>query len=251
MRSTLALLALAAGGAAAEVDALPPIWEASCIFHHAFSGPAPLVAREVAFDCDPDGAVADGFLGAGWQVNDQRGGLHLRGPALERSPPLTVMAWWRLADQSLATWTTSLLGLAGHGRIEFFVRDGGRDGWCGLTQPTGVFQVYVPGIANINDIWGYAPLGLARPPAGWHHVAMVAGRQSVDVLWDGALAQHYGLKGRALAAGDLRSASIGPLWPGHTILVVDEVIALDRAAPADEIADYVRAARALRERSGR
>jgi hypothetical protein len=136
-----------------------------------------------------------------------------------------------------------LLTLSGGGMVSNFVR--GRGEWCGLGEPTYVIQIYnYEGIANVNGIWhGNAWM----EPQVWHHVAMVfANATDVTVYWDGSPRSHHAIKGRPFNVRDGGTLEIGPDWLFHP-MTLDDVMVLDRALTAAEVAAYVQAVQRLRE----
>jgi hypothetical protein len=131
----------------------------------------------------------------------------------------------------------------GRGIVSNFVR--GKGDWCGLAEPRFVFQVvYYEGIPDINGIWhGDAWV----EPAIWHHAAMVfSNAAEVDVYWDGVRRSHYAIKGRPFRAADGGAVEIGPNWLFHP-MTLDDLMVVDRALSANEIAAYVLAVQRLRQ----
>jgi hypothetical protein len=234
--------------AASEFLYLPPAWENRVVFYQAFEQGVNkpeiniLGARiQGAVTAPAEGLAGRGYTAPNYNVNQTP--LSLITPGLSAHRPLTLMCWWRLDAPMAETTCFSLLGLSGSGFIASFVR--GKGDWCGLTQPTCISQVYnFPGIANHNNPWG----GRAWfAPGEWHHVAItVAGAQQVAIYWDGRLRETILIKGRLLREGDTSRADIGTSWLYHP-MTLDDLIVVDRALTADEIADYVLAIRSLRD----
>lgn len=234
--------------AAGDFLYLPPDWADRVVFYHAFEQGVdkPEINTLGARVRGSATAPAEGLTGRGYAAPNQyakQTPLSLFSPGLSAHRPLTLMYWWRLDAPMTEGTCFSLLSLAGSGFIANFVR--GKGDWCGLAQPTYISQVYnFPGIANRNMPWG----GRAWfEPGAWHHVALtVAGAQQVAIYWDGRLRETILLKGRLLREGDTGRADVGANWLYHP-MTLDDLIVVDRALTAGEIADYVLAARRLRE----
>jgi hypothetical protein len=248
-------VALAVAAAAATADDgrasaclyLPPWLEDRVVYYHPFEGDlrSPMVNLIGAETVVLRGTAAPGLAGTGLQdpqPGNSAGPVSLRSPALTPSRPLTLSLWWRLDAPMAAESCFHLLTLSGGGMVSNFVR--GQGEWCALREPTYVLQVYnYEGIANINGIWhGNAWV----EPQVWHHVAMVFGNASeVDVYWDGILRSHYAIKGRAFGVRDGGTLDVGPNWLFHP-MTLDDLMVLDRALSAEEVAAYVLAVRQLR-----
>jgi len=71
----------------------------------------------------------------------------------------------------------------------------------------------------------------------------VANASEVRVYRDGAIQETILPKGRPFRENEVHTATIGSR--GHP-MTVDELLVLDRALTADELAEYVTAARSLR-----
>jgi len=252
--STLLATALAAPAAeppeatgdAAACLYVPPWLEDRVVYYLPFEGDlkTPRVNRVDLETVLSRGSPAPGLTGTGLQdpkPANSAGPVSLRGSALTPSRPLTLSLWWRLDAPMTAETCFHLLTLQGGGMVSNFVR--GQRAWCGLKASPYVLQVYnYEGIANINGLWhGNAWV----EPQVWHHVAMVFSHAAaVDVYWDGTLRSHYAVRGRPFAAADGGSLEIGPNWLFHP-MTLDDLMVLDRALSADEVAAYVLAVRSL------
>ena len=250
----LAVLALLAALTTAAADTpaagclyLPPWLEDRVVYYQPFLGEpgAPAINRIGVETVVSRGALVPGLAGKGLQdatPAKSAGALLLRSPALSPDRPLTLSLWWRLDAPMAAATCFHLLTLRGErGMLSNFVRGEGE--WCALTEPRFVFQVmYYDGITDVNGIWD----GHAWTEAGvWHHAAMVCRNATeVDIYWDGARRSHHAIKGRPFAARDGGTLEIGPNWLFHP-MTLDEVMVLDRALTADEVAAYVLAVRRL------
>ena len=260
MHTTIRILALAALLSAtaclpaAELPAaaclyLPPWLEDRVVYYQPFEGDpkAPVINRIQAETGVARGTLVPGLAGKGLQdatPAKSAGPVTLRSPALRPDRPLTLSVWWRLDAPLAAETCFHLLTLrGGRGMVANFVR--GKGDWCALTEPRFVFQVvYYEGIPAINGIWhGDAWV----EPAVWHHAAMVfRNAAEVDVYWDGTRRSHYAIKGRPFTVTDGGSVEIGPNWLFHP-MTLDEVMVVDRALSAEEVAAYVLAVQHLRE----
>lgn len=244
---------LFAGTADEGLLLLPPAWDSRVVFYHTFeNGPDQPRINLAEARIETDGAEwADGFTGKGLAARkiERRTGptLRLTSPAFSVHRPFTVMFWWRLDEPMAETSNFALLKIGNHqgrhgGYIANFVR--GKGEWCALKEPTYVSQLYnFPGLTNRNMPWGGR---VWAEPGEWRHTAItVSAARQIDIHWDGRQRESFQAKGRLFAAGDTNALSLGPDWLFHP-MTIDEVIVLDRALAADEIAAYVRAARALR-----
>lgn len=187
-----------------------------------------------------------GFVGAGYTCPNSREGQQdftLRGAALTVQKPLTVMYWFRLDAPMTEITNFSLIRLIGTGYIANFVR--GKGEWCALQYPTSIMQVYnFPGITNRTDPWDKRRVDFVA--GTWHHVAMtVSNAAEIDVYWDGQLRTRHVAKGRSFHDGDVNQALLGCGGLYHP-MTLDDVIVIDRALTADELADYQRACDGMR-----
>lgn len=234
-------------GSAAAWSYIPPWLESGLVYYNPFEGDPrqPPVNRLGAETVIPRGLLAAGLAGAGLQDPRPAGSeplVTLRSAALTPDRPLTLAVWWRLDAPMAAETCFHLLTLSGAGMVSNFVR--GKGEWCALAQPTYVLQVYnYEGIANINEIWrGDAWV----EPQVWHHTAIVFRHAAeVDVYWDGVLRSHHAIRGRSFAAGDGGTLAVGPHWLFHP-MTLDDLVVLDRALSADEVAAYVLAVQRMR-----
>jgi hypothetical protein len=234
---------------------IPPGVEGRVRFYHAFEMGADkpevnLLGAKLSADakgwCDAGltgRGYATGRLAAGKPAGKR--GLTLDGLSIALNRPITVSLWWRLDEPMKADTCFHLIGLHGQqGYISNFVR--GRGQWCALTRPTFVVQVYrFAGISNVNGIYfGHAWMEHAK----WHHAAVtVSAGSQVSVYWDGRARSSFPVKGRLLSGRDLiRTIRLGASWLAHP-MTIDEILILDRAMSAAEIADYVTAVRKLAE----
>ena len=224
---------------------IPPAFEQRVLVYHSFAirPDTPEINRVEARMVTAGGDAGSGLTGPGHHVarSPKGGGLSIRSPALSPHRPLTIAMWWRLEADMLPETCFHLVTVRGGGMVANFVR--GKGQWCALREPRYVFQVhYYKGIRNHNGIWH----GNAWMDAGvWHHVAMtIANAATVRVYWDGRLRSDYSVRGRPFREGDGGTVELGPTWLFHP-MTVDEILILDRALTADEVADYVTAVRRL------
>jgi hypothetical protein len=247
--AALAAPALASPPIPAACLYLPPWLEDRVVYYQPFTGDAktPTINRIGAETLVTRGTLVPGLAGSGLQdakPANSAGLITLRSPALSPDRPLTLALWWRLDAPMVPETCFHLLSLhGGRGIVSNFVR--GKGEWCALTEPRFVFQsVYYEGIPDINGIWD----GSAWVEAGvWHHVAMVCRNAAeVDVYWDGVRRSHHAIKGRPFTAADGGSLEIGPNWLFHP-MTLDDIVIVDRALAADEIAAYVLAVQRLRQ----
>ena len=252
---TRALLAMLLAGAAARPPARTPPAEAFLYIppdladrvrlYHSFSlGPArpeinELRAKVVA---DAKGWADGGLTGKGYRIaqpGSAKRGPEMRDLAIPLSRPVTVSLWWRLDAPMKADSNFALAALhADSGYISNFVR--GKSQWCALQRPTFVIQVYrFGGISNVNGIH----FGDAWVADGvWHHAAVtVSAASQVSVYWDGRPRCGFPVKGRFFSAADVvKTIALGSSWLAHP-MTIDEVLVLDCAMTADQIAAYVTA----------
>ncbi len=167
--------------------------------------------------------------------------LVLSGEALSPHRPLTISFWWALPKDLPADGSFSLFQITGRGIIAAFTR--GKGEWCALKEPAGVLQVYYfPGIQDVNGIYDVDLAKRVDLRAGaWHHTAAVIRQGAIVELYtDGMRVAEIATSGRAfLPADGIRSLRIG----GGVVL--DEVLVLDRALDAENVADYYRGLRRL------
>jgi hypothetical protein len=125
----------------------------------------------------------------------------------------------------------------------------GKGDWCALERPAGVLQVYhFNGIRDVNGIYDYDLLARLDLKAGvWHHTALTfSGGAVVNLYTDGVPTFKIHLKGHSFTEADaIHELFIGsrhgtPTW-------VDEAMIHQRMLTADEIGDYVRVVRQMRE----
>jgi len=229
---------------------LPPDLANRVVFYHSFAkglktpdlnlmGAALTLAEN-----DP----ARGLNGAGYMAGSgaaarNKSALLLRSPALSLHKPITVMFWWRLDEPMKEETGFNLAALRGKGWISTFVA--GKGPWCGLREPTYVFQCYnFEGMENCNDVWG----GRAWfEPNVWHHAAIaVTGAADIRIYWDGKLRTQYAPKKRIFKEGEIDTVELGASG-NSPAMTLDEIIVLDRAIGADEIIAYMTAVKALAE----
>ncbi len=231
-------------GGDGATDVRGPAWLRDClVYHHAGSAPDRPELCPASLTTSADATVTtdpEGLFGAGlWTPKP----IVLRGDALSPDRPLTLSFWWRLRKDMPVDGGFDLFTFQGRGIVSAFVR--GKGEWCALQRPTGVLQVYYfPGVQNVNDLYdGDLAAHLDLKAGVWHHTAVVIRRAScVQLYTDGRLVAEASTSGRDFAAADeVRTLSIG----GG--VVVDEVLLLDRAIDADQVADYYRGVKRLRE----
>lgn len=254
----LAAAVLAPRAAQAADDAalllLPPAYDGRVLVYHSFSQGADkpeLNAAKATVEVE-GGAVADGFTGRGLAVrpakeHKQPLGIRLVSPAFSVHRPLTVMFWWRLDAPMRETTWLGLLKIGNHrGRHNGYIANfvAGKGKWCGLKEPTYISQLQkLPGLTDRNMPWGGR---VWSEPGQWRHLAMtVSGARQVDICWDGRHREMFQAKGRLFVEGDTNALIVGPEWH-HFPMTIDEIVVLDRALSAEEIAAYVTASRALR-----
>jgi hypothetical protein len=192
-----------------------------------------------------DGSAAEttpsGLIGRALDTREKR--LVLEGGTLSPHGPLTISFWWALNEDLPADGSFSLFQLGGKGIVSAFVR--GKGEWCALREPAGVLQVYYfPGIQDVNDIYDPELSRHLDLRAGvWHHTAAVFRRGStVEMYTDGRRVAEVATSGRGFRADDgLTTLEVG----GGVHL--DEVLVLDRAIDAEQVADYHRGVRRLHE----
>ena len=237
------------GGSPSTCLYIPPWLEDRVVYYNAFEGdPKTAQVNRIAADTIVTrGVLTPGLAGNGLQdptPTNSAGPVSLRSPALSPHRPLTLSLWWRLDAPMAAETCFHLLTLrGGRGMVANFVR--GKGEWCALTEPRYVFQVvYYEGIPDINGIWhGDAWV----EPAVWHHTAMVFSHAAeVTVYWDAVLRSHYAIKGRPFNLGDGGTLEVGPNWLFQP-MTLDDLMVVDRALSAGEIAAYVLAVQRLRQ----
>jgi hypothetical protein len=228
---------------------LPPAWSDRVVFYHSFESAVDkpevnLIQGQVRGEKTEPVA---GLNGRGYKAPnsyEKRTPLQLSSPALCPHKPITAMLWFRLDAAMKPETSFQLLRLGGRGYIASFVR--GKGDWCALKEPTYISQVYdFPGVTNHHNSWGGR---VWFEPGEWHHVAItVAGASEVRIYWDGKLRENIVIKGRLFREGDVTWAHLDPNWLYHP-MSIDDVVVADRALTADEVGDYVTAARQLAAR---
>jgi len=226
---------------------LPPSWGEHVVFYHSFSRGTeqpeiPLPGGRVVNGQHGDRVA--GLTGPGFRPAGGKAALTVQQMHWPLTDPITVSMWWRLDEPMQPETGFHLITLAANGYISNFVRGNGT--WCALREPTFVIQSYnFPGISNVNGI-GYGDAWVTEKV--WHHVAITISEGSrVTVYWDGRPRSEFALKGRLFATEDVvRSIQWGPHWLGHA-MTIDELIVLDRALAAEQVADYVTAVQKLAE----
>jgi len=249
VRIIIASLLLApVAGYCADLLSVPPALESRLWFGHSFERGIDQPERNPeAAKLAPTGGtlVANGFLGKGLKVSDlhDRAAKPLTVSADFLSPdkPLTIMLWWRLDEELPVDGGFGVLNLCHPqgGWISCFVR--GKGEWCALPCPTWVYQLYkFPGLGNDHNVW----TGRVVAKAGeWHHTALtIANAKEISWYRDGALANRFLVKGRNLTRGETSLVTFGD--SGHP-MTIDEVLIFDRVLSEQEIADYVKTAKAL------
>ncbi len=224
---------------------LPPSWGEHVVFYHSFSQSAeqaeiPLPRGRVLNG--QHGERVAGLTGYGFRSDSGKAALTVQPMQWSLVKPITVSMWWRLPEPMKPETGFHLVTLGANGYISNFVR--GKGEWCALQKPTFVIQSYnFPGISNVNGI-GYGDGWVTE--GVWHHVALTVSEGSrVTVYWDGRLRSEFAVKGRLFGARDVvQSIQWGPHWLGRG-MTIDELIVLDRALRAEQIADYVTAVQKL------
>ena len=227
---------------------LPPHLAERAVFYHSFAKGLKMPelnligAKLMLAENDPvPGLVGTGYRAGSGMATQKKGAFLLQSPVLSVHKPLTVMFWWRLDEPMKEETGFGVLALRGKGWISTFVA--GKGPWCGLREPTYVFQCYnFPGMENCNDVWG----GRAWfEPHVWHHTAItVSGAADVGIYWDGQLRTRHTPKGRLFREGEINSMELGASGNGPA-MTLDEVVVLDRTLNADEILGYMTAVKAL------
>jgi len=226
---------------------IPPAWGEHVVFYHSFSRGAemaeiPLPGSRISGRQPVDQAV--GLTGNGFRPTDGKGTLTVQQMHWPLTQPITVSMWWRLDEPMQPESGFHLITLAANGYVSNFVS--GKGPWCALKEPTFVVQSYnFPGISNVNGI-GYGDGWVTAKV--WHHVAITISEGSrVTVYWDGRPRSEFAVKGRLFAAEDaVTSIRWGPHGPGST-MTIDELLILDRALRAEQVAEYVTAVQKLAE----
>ena len=237
-----------AAGACEPYLYIPPALADSVVFYHSFSRPdgKPEVNLLEADLIGPGAsASAPGLTGPGFRPAAKGPAITLRKCSWPLTRPITVSLWFRLEEPMKEDSPFHLVSLwADGGYISHFVR--GKGTWCALKEPTFVIQLYnFRNISNVNGI----DFGSAWLPHGqWHHAALTVSEGSrIRVFWDARLRSEITAKGRLFRPDDaVRTIGLGPQAAGHP-MTVDELLILDRALTAEEVAAYVTAVRKLAE----
>lgn len=240
------VLGCCAAGVAGDPNSclyIPPDWEANVLAYHSFERgrDEPEVTSEGVTLRRVLGRRVAGLTGRGL-VCEKRG-LLFEGFDRPLTRPITASLWFRLDRPMVAESGFDLAALRGrNGYISNFVR--GKGGWCALTRPTFVVQVYRwPGVTNVNGIrFGDAWLDANV----WRHTAVTVSEGSrVRVYWDGRLRADVTVRGRLFGPEDvIRTVGFG--GTGHP-MTIDEVLVLGRSLTGAEVRAYIRAVRRLRE----
>lgn len=239
---------------AAESDAtderylyIPPSWGEHVVFYDSFSRETekpeiPLPRGRVVNGQHGDRVA--GLTGSGFRPTGGKAALTVQQMHWPLAKPITVSMWWRLDEPMQPETGFHLITLAANGYVSNFVR--GKGPWCALQKPTFVIQSYnFPGISNVNGI-GYGDAWVTEKV--WHHVAITISEGSrVNVYWDGRPRSEFAVKGRLFGPNDaVRSIQWGSHWLAHT-MTIDELIILDQALGAQQVAEYVTAVQKLAE----
>lgn len=261
--AALLLLALALGAGAGEgrVDSapyaacsahvtLPPFLENRLLYFHSFAKPEPDV-NALGFESPKKPAVAaEGFSGGCavlkgelvLQPSKQPGAKPL---SLDR--PLTIGFWWCAPDGLPANAGGGFFSVnCQHGYLSNFIRGGP---WCELRDSANVFQVYsFPGMGNYNGIFDYTfRQGVALGKDQWHCTVLTVSNASEMRLYvDGKLAAEFAARGRSFTASDAVQRLAFGSFPGAG-LYVDELMILDVALSAEQVAFCYEAVRSLRQ----
>lgn len=255
MMLTAAVLAPRAALAAddAALLLLPPAYDGRVLVYHSFSKGAkkPELNTAKATVEAEGGAVAEGFTGRGLALRPAKGAnspqsIRLVSPAFSAHRPLTVMLWWRVDAPMRETTWLGLLKIGNHrGRHDGYIANfvAGKGEWCGLKEPTYISQLQnFPGLTDRNMPWGGR---VWSEPGQWRHLAMtLSGARQVDIYWDGRHREMFQAKGRLFVEGDTNALIVGPEWHQFP-MTIDEIVVLDRALSAEEIADHRRACLAI------
>jgi hypothetical protein len=228
---------------------VPPYFENRLIYYNGFSQPdgKPEIDKTGAQQVWPIKTAAGGFLGKGLVITGANQALHLRGDVFSPERPVAFSWWWALSQDLTIDGGFDLFLLQGRGIISQFSR--GKGEWCALQKPAGVVQVYYfPDIGNVNGIYDFdymAHLDLRK--GVWHHGAMViTGGSLVEAYTDGNLVFSTRTRGRPFGPEDnLHDLVIGSGY-GYPMMV-DEVMAFNRAITGDEIKAYITATRQMRD----
>jgi len=232
---------------AGEFLYIPPSAEKHVLFYHSFSRGAsePEINRLGAKVGKTRGRLTPALTDPG--LTPAKGGraVGLAGVRLPLNRPVTVSLWFRLDEHMEVASGFHLISLrTPTGYISNFVR--GKGGWCALTRPTFVVQLYrFPGISNVNGI-RFGDAWLAEKV--WHHAAVTVSEGSrVRVYWDGRLRSDTTAKGRLFGPKDVVThIDLGPHWLGHP-MTIDELLVLRCAWSGEQVAAYVSAVRKLAE----
>ncbi len=228
---------------------VPPYFENRLIYYNGFSRPdgKPEIDKTGAQQIGTIATAPGGFLGKGLVIAGANQALHLQGDVFSPERPVAFSWWWALSQDLAIDAGVDWFLLQGRGIITHFSR--GKGEWCALQKPAGVVQVYYfPDIQNVNGIYDFDLLAHLDLHKGlWHHGAMViTGGTLVEAYTDGDLVFSVRTKGRSFGAEDnLRDVIFGSSY-GYPMMV-DEVMAFNRAITGDEIRAYITATRQMRE----
>ncbi|MCF7854834.1 MAG: LamG domain-containing protein [Candidatus Pacebacteria bacterium] len=234
---------------------LDPGWAGRVVFYQRFEhGEAVPEIDEIDGQLWVDNAkITDGLAGRGLATasgNEKPTRLvEIRSSALSVHEPITVMMWWRLDAPMVETTSFALLHIY-KSNAQRFIRTfvHGKGKWANLRRPTSIHQVWgFPAMANWSKPWHGRNVWFK--PGTWHHVAIsVSGGRTVDVYWDGGQYESIQVQGRTFREGDTDSVIFGPQISGGVHpMTIDELIVVDRALRASEIAVYVHDVRKLLE----
>jgi hypothetical protein len=227
---------------------VPPYFEDRVIYYNGFGQEdgKPEIDKVKAQQVWPIKTAPGGFLGKGLVITGQNQALHLQSEAFSAHGPVAFSWWWAMSRDLKIDDGFDLFLLQGRGIIAHFSR--GKGEWCALQRPAGVVQVYYfPDIQSVNGIYDFDLMAHLDLRIGvWHHGAMViTGGTLVEAYTDGEPVFSVRIKGRPLGPEDnLRDLIIGSAY-GYPMMV-DEVMAFNRAISGDEIREYVKAMRQMK-----
>ena len=242
---TIASLAQSGEYQSTSFQYLPPSWAERVVFYHTFDqGTEKPDINLIQAKLDGTAADGEGLTGLAYQCgkDSKHKALRLKSSALSPHQPITVMCWFRLDAPMKEESGFGLIGLSSpRGYVSYFVH--GKGEWCALREPKGITQVQnFKGIPRINNCEGPR---IWFEPGTWHHIAItVSSAKVIKVFQDGVECDEISLKGGTLKEGDFDLATFGAGENEHP-QSIDDVLVLDRALDAGEIAEYVKSTLAL------
>lgn len=255
-------LALTMGVAVAE-DAPPAVDPARCsylpeglldrvVYYHGFSRGVryPEVNRIEAthrFQGNA-GKVVEGFSGRAMQMppEGKGGSLLVQSKALSPARSMTLSMWYRVDADTNEKQNAYLINLTGPGRRHISTYICKRMNFHRSQTPP-CYAVLVRNFPGLRDY--YRASGTVRYRKGtWHHVALVfGGARRVQVYWDGRLRGDWTNKVRPFTDDEGGTVRFGRAGYEDFPMTLDDIMVLDVAMTARQIARYIEACRALHE----